>query len=267
MPVEKNERPSVALVTGAGSGIGAATAKRLASDGMKVALLDINAEGLRRTADAIKGEVLTLQVNIADSAAVDAAVDKVVDRLGTLDAVAHIAGLTTQPEVKKRVGEVLAAAGDGPAGLRTTLELTNEQWSEVMRVNLDGSFYVTRAALRHMIPQRRGALVLTSSMAGVSGFAGSPHYSASKAGVIAFVQSVSREVIGFDIRVNGVAPGPVATPMRQSGPTSWQRRFPLPIGRDAQPEELASVIAFLLSDDASYIIGETINVNGGALAV
>lgn len=261
--------PATGLVTGAASGIGAATARRLAGEGVRLALLDIDERGVHEVAASLPGSV-PLVADLADVAAVDGAVQEAVLALGRLDVLAHVAGLDTHVDLKRKVAEKRQAnaATPGPAGLDTTLEITDGEWARVMGANLNGTFHCVRAVLRTMIPQRSGAIVTVSSISGVSGAIGNAaHYAAAKAGVIGFTQAVAKDVIGFGIRVNTVAPGAVDTPMQARNPPFSKALLVTPIGRQATAEEIAGVIAFLLGPDAAYIVGETVNVNGGLLMV
>lgn len=250
----------VAIVTGAGSGIGAGVAERLRADGAEVVAVDRDAGALHAVAGAIGG-VLEIVVDIADSEQVGAAVETVVERYGRIDVLANIAGVD-DPVAKALVGEQLAAG----APLDVTSQLSDEQWRRVVSINLDGTFHFTRATLRVMLPAGHGSIVNMASLAGVSGVAGIPHYSAAKAGIIGFTQSVAKEVADRGVRVNVVAPGAVITPMTERS-RAVGMSVPAPIGRWADVSELAAVVAFLAGDESSYITGETINVNGGVLAV
>jgi 3-oxoacyl-[acyl-carrier protein] reductase len=255
---------AVALVTGAGSGIGAAVARRLGADGARVAGLDVDLAAADETVAGLPGGV-AVAADVADSAAVDAAVAEVEATVGPIALVAHAAGIDADRRLKERLAEHRRALerGEGERGFRGVVDLTDEQWDRVLRINLDGTFYVVRAALRVMIPRRRGAIVTTASTAGMSGNAGISHYSASKGGVRLFTQSVAREVAPFGIRVNTIAPGTTATPMFGRTPDSERLVATTPIGRVADADELAAAFSYLLSDEASYIVGETMNVNGG----
>lgn len=255
---------AVALVTGAGSGIGAAVARRLTSDGAVVAALDIDLGAASATVEALgRGGAFT--ADVADSRAVDAAVEDVERTLGPIELVAHAAGIDADRGLKQRLAEHRRelTSGTGERGFRGVVDLTDEQWQRVLRINLDGTFHVVRAALRSMIPRRRGAIVTTASTAGMSGNAGISHYAASKGGVRIFTQSVAREVAPFGIRVNSIAPGPTATPMFGRTPDGEQLVASTPIGRVATADEVAAAFSYLLSDEASYVVGETMNVNGG----
>lgn len=255
-------------VTGAGSGIGAAVARLLTSCGARVAAMDYDADSIEALARDLPS-IIPVRVDVSDSAAVDAAVTKATKALGHLDGFAHAAGVDANLSIKQRVSEYRTRPSDAErTGFDGVVELSDEEWRRVMSVNLDGTFYCVRAALRQMIPRRTGSVVAVGSMAGMSGGLGISHYSASKAAVRVFAQSVAREVAGYGIRVNVVAPGPTDTAMlRRTPAASLGAAGNIPLGRSAQPEELAEVICFLLSDASSFITGETVNANGGMLTV
>ena len=234
---------AVALVTGAGSGIGAAVARRLAPTAPGSPASTSTSWRRRTTVPSLPGGV-AVAVDVADSSAVDAAVAEVETTVGPIALVAHAAGVDADRGLKERLAEHRRALerGEGERGFRGVVELTDEQWDRVLRVNLDGTFYVVRAALRVMIPRRRGAIVTTASTAGMSGNAGIAHYSASKGGVRLFTQSVAREVAPFgirvqhdrtrhdghpDVRAHARRRRGWSRPRRSAGsptPTSWRRR-------------------------------------------
>jgi 3-oxoacyl-[acyl-carrier protein] reductase len=252
----------VAVVTGGGSGIGAATCRAFHAEGARVAVLDRDGEAAATTAGTLDGAI-AVTVDIADSAAVDAAIGAVVEAFGTVDVLANFAGVD-DPEAKARTA-ARRAAGEP---LDVTATLTDEAWRRMMSVNLDGSFYVLRAALRVMTARRSGSIINMSSLAGVIGAAGSPHYSAAKAALIGLTQSVAREVAPLGVRVNAVAPGPVLTPMLgRTTATSSTALPPVPMQRFADPEEVATVAVFLASADSSYVTGDVIHIDGSLRAV
>ena len=219
-------RDRVALVTGASRGIGAATAERLRRDGWRV-----------ETAERGTG------VDLGEPGAGAAA----VERLDRIDAVVCNAGTTARAGV---------------------LEVSREEWDRVIAVNLGGVFEVAQAAARRMVDTGGGSIVLVASlMSFVGGYNIAP-YTASKGGVAQLAKAMSNELAGRGVRVNAIAPGYVETEMAESL-EDWKRReveARIPLGRFAQPEEIADVIAFLLSDDARYITGAVIPVDGGFLA-
>jgi 3-oxoacyl-[acyl-carrier protein] reductase len=234
-----------ALVTGAGSGIGRATARALVSEGAAVLAADVNP-----IADA---EVTALIVDVSDAAQVDRA----VDAAGPLDVVVHCAGVD-DPLAKQRIADC-AAAGEP---LDIAMTLTDERWRRQLSVNLDGTFHVLRAALRIMVPRGHGAIVVIGSSAAFDAPAGYGHYAAAKAGVHALCQSVAKEVVDRGIRVNVVAPGPTDTGMAARTPPAL-RASNAGAGRYARPEEIADIALFLASDAAANLSGAVLLANGG----
>lgn len=230
--------------------------------------MDIDSARLEQVAARIP-DALQLPVDFSDSANVDAAIKEVVSHFGRLDWMAHVGAVDVEQEIKKRTGQRIIDVAEGrEAGFDATMELTDAQWHRMITINLDGAFYCIRAALREMIPARYGSIVAVSSLGGITGPRGTAHYSAAKAGVLALTRCVAKEVIGYGIRVNALAPGAVDTPMLARSPEAfWKGAAAAPIGRPAAPAEIAEAISFLLSDSASYIAGETLNVNGGALTI
>jgi len=238
-----------ALVTGAASGIGRATAILLAGRGAAVACFDVNADGLAETAAAIGERALPIPCDVTDLAAVEIAVSQAAADLGGLDAVANVAG----------VGDF---TGD-------VAEIAPEEWARVLAINLTGPFHVSRAAIPHL-RAAGGAIVNVSSQFGLVGCLASPAYCASKAGLIGLTRAMAIDHTEEGIRVNCVCPGPVDTPMlawtdatpgltaRERGRTQGRNLS----GRSGRPEEIAATIAFLLSDDVGFMSGSVVAVDG-----
>ncbi|MER5177307.1 SDR family NAD(P)-dependent oxidoreductase [Streptomyces sp. NPDC002896] len=249
----------VAMVTGAGSGMGAAVARQLAAEGARaVVLADVNGEAAEVVAkDLPAGRALALDV--ADAAAVDGAVEDVLREHGRLDLLVHAAGVD-DPEAKQWIADALAE-GRPP---EVTDRLADAAWRRVMRVNLDGTFHVLRAAVRAMRAAREGAIVVIGSSSAFDTPVGYPHYAASKAGVHAMSQAVAKEVIASGIRVNVVAPGPTETGMAARTPAALRTGLADARVRPyATPEEIADIALFLASDAAANLVGAVLLANGG----
>jgi 2-hydroxycyclohexanecarboxyl-CoA dehydrogenase len=239
----------IALVTGGASGIGAATARRLAAEGARVGVADLNEASARSVASEIDG--LAVHMDVADAGSAQAGVAAIEDALGPVDVLVNNAG-TDRFAFFVNTDEAL--------------------WDFVLGVNLRGTIAVTHAVLGGMQQRGRGAIVNVASEAGRVGSQGSVVYSAAKAGVIGFTRAVARESSRFGVRVNAVAPGPIDTPLLNAAPEELgELGERLKAGmiaatsmrRIGQPEEVAAAIAFLASDDASFVTGQTINVSGG----
>lgn len=238
----------VAIITGAGKGIGKAIAERLASEGAKVAVCDIDKELAERTAEEIRNkyqtEAVGIYVDVANEELVNSMVEEVIKTFGKVDILVNNAGITRDDLL---------------------MRMKEEDWDKVIAVNLKSVFLCTKAVVRHMIRQRYGRIVSISSVIGLRGNVGQTNYSASKAGIIGFTKSAARELAGRNITVNAVAPGYIATEMTERLPEDVKENMlkQVPMGRPGTPEDVAGVVAFLCSDDASYITGEIIRVDGG----
>ncbi len=238
-----------ALVTGGASGIGAATARRLAAEGARVAIGDLNEQGAREIASELDGFGFVLDV--ADAESVRAGVAAAVREIGEIDVLVNNAGT------------------DRFAFFVNTDE---QLWDFVLGVNLRGVLAVTHAVLPAMQERRAGVIVNVASEAGRVGSQGSVVYSAAKAGVIGFTKAIAREAARYRVRCNAVAPGPIETPLLNAAPAMLGEigeRLKkgmvdaTAMGRSGEPGEVAAAIAFLASDDASYVTGQTLNVSGG----
>ncbi len=206
-----------ALVTGGAGGMGAAIAARFGEEGAAVAVVDLDLAGASTVAAGLE-RGLALQADIGSSPDVDAAFAAATSALGPIDVVVHAAGLDD-----RRTKQQLAEPREGP--LNVTLNMSDEQWHDQIRVNLDGTFYVVRAALRGMIPRRQGSIVTIASIGGITGCF-MVNYCAAKGGVLALTRSVAQEVWSQGIRVNALAPGQIDTPMLRRNP---QATSPSPV--------------------------------------
>jgi 3-oxoacyl-[acyl-carrier protein] reductase len=259
----------VAVVTGGGSGIGEAICVRLGSEGARVAVLDVDEDAAKLTADLVGG--IAVRTDVSDSASVDSALADVELELGPADLWVNNAGIPSTAQAERvipRAEQQLAEAASG-AEITTPLDavvrLPDEEWRRMLAVHLDGTFYGTRAAARSMAPRRSGVIVNMASICGIEGCPGYPHYSAAKAGILGFTRAVAKELAVQGVRVNAIAPGYIeaATAGLQGHAVRTALRLQTPLGRFGRPEEIAATVAFLASDDAGFFVGATLDANGG----
>jgi 3-oxoacyl-[acyl-carrier protein] reductase len=263
----------VALVTGAGSGIGRAIALRFAEEGAHVVVNDVDLARAEETVAALgKGGGQAIRADVADSAQVRAMFARVERDLGRLDVLVNNAGIgQTSEEEQVRLGKIAEArVGEAMAGeIQThwdvTVNMSDEMWRRMLAVHLDGTFFCTREALRLMGRVNRGVIINLSSVAALSGLDTVPHYSAAKGGILSFTRAVAREVGSRGIRVNAICPGYIATPMTASVTPIVQKVIlsRTPLGRWGEPEEVAATALFLASDDSSFYTGQWLSPNGG----
>jgi 3-oxoacyl-[acyl-carrier protein] reductase len=239
----------VAVVTGAAQGIGRAIAESLARDGADVAVADVDAGRSQETVAAVEKlgrRALNVKVNVAEWNDAKAMAEHVVKEWGKIDILVNNAGITR----------------DG-----LLLRMKEDDWNVVLQVNLNGTFHCTKAVLQPMTKQRYGRIINIASIVGVMGNVGQANYAASKAAVIGFTKTVAREYASRAVTVNAVAPGFIDTAMTQGLSTDVKDMLQkqIPLGRLGQPEDIAAAVRFLASDEAAYITGQVLHVNGGML--
>jgi 3-oxoacyl-[acyl-carrier protein] reductase len=252
----------VAVVTGGGSGIGEAICVRLAAEGARVAVLDVNEEAAALTATLVSG--IAVEADVSDSKSVEHALEQVEAKLGPVDVWVNNAGIKGGAHAAR-----ISERAERQEALDALVRLPDDEWRQMLAVHLDGTFYGTRAAAQSMAPRGSGAIVNIASVCGIEGCTGFPHYSAAKAGILGFTRAVAKELAVQGVRVNAVAPGfidtatseAVDTPLRQA------QRTRSPLGRFGRPEEIAATVAFLASDDAAFFVGETLSAHGGIVTV
>jgi 3-oxoacyl-[acyl-carrier protein] reductase len=251
-----------AAVTGGGSGIGEAICIRLAADGARVAVLDVNAAAAALTAKLVDG--VAVEVDVSDGASVARALEQVERELGPVDVWVNNAGV----QATEQAARIADRARDGQP-LDALVRLPDEEWRRMLAVHLDGTFFGTRAAAASMASRGSGAIVNVASVCGIEGCTGYPHYSAAKAGILGFTRAVAKELAGQGIRVNAVAPGFVDTAASQRIENELRdaQRARTPLGRFGRPEEIAAAVAFLASDEAAFFVGATLSPNGGIVTV
>ncbi len=237
----------VAIVTGSTRGIGQAIAEELARQGAKVVISGRNGERAQQVAAAIQeagGEAIAVQADVSHMADAQRLVKETLDRWGRIDILINNAGITRD---------------------NLLLRMSEEEWDTVLQVNLKGAFNCTKSVTRQMMKQRQGRIINITSVVGQMGNAGQANYAASKAGLIGFTKSVARELASRNITCNAVAPGYIQTDMTAAldDAVKDSLKQQIPLGRLGTPEDVARVVAFLCSDDAAYITGQVINVDGG----
>jgi 3-oxoacyl-[acyl-carrier protein] reductase len=265
----------VALVTGAGPGLGGVIAQAMAREGARLVVCDIDAGALAGTESALQAlgaDCLALRCDVSDSAAVDALFAQAAGRFGTVDIlVNNAARVPTSPaeEQRRNLHYRYVTTPMPRQALGIVASLSDEDWLKWWGVNMHGAFYCTRAALRLMLPQRSGKIVNIASIAGLGvGSAHSPGYSATKAGLISLTKTTALDVAGANVYVNAIACGGVLTPpfedyLARADAEQKNRLFQMiPLGRIGRPEEYASLAVYLASDE-HYLVGQVISPNGG----
>lgn len=233
-----------ALVTGASGGIGSAIAKALAGQGARVALSGTREDALKAVQSELGGDAVVLPCNLSDAAAVDALVPSAVDALGQLDILVNNAGVTRD---------------------NLAMRMKDEEWDQVIRVNLEAAFRLSRAALKPMMRAKFGRIISITSVVGVTGNPGQANYAASKAGLIGMSKALGQEVASRNITVNTVAPGFISSAMTDALPEAQRDALlgRIPAGRLGAGADIAAACVYLASREAGYVTGATLHVNGG----
>ncbi len=238
---------TIAVVTGAARGIGQCIAVELAAEGADLVLCDLEEDWLgesKAKIAALGRRAVTIGMDVSDADSVEAGMKRAIEECGRIDVLVNNAGITKD---------------------MLLLRMSEEDWRAVLDINLTGAFLCTKAVMRGMMKQRRGAIVNLASVIGLMGNAGQANYAASKGGLIAFTKSVAKEMASRGVRANAVAPGYINTAMTDKLPDQVKEQMTglIPLGRMGEPEEVAKVVAFLASDEAGYMTGQVISICGG----
>ena len=241
-----NLEGQTALITGAGRGIGKTIALKLAESGADIVLADMSPEvaEVRVEVESLGRKCLTFEADVTDLEAIETMVKKIIEELGSIHILINNAGITQD---------------------NLFMRMKPEQWSKVIDVNLNGVFNVSKAVIRPMIKQQSGKIINISSVVGFSGNPGQVNYSSTKSALVGFTKSLAREVGARGVTVNAVAPGFIDTAMTQALNESQQEAIlqQIPLGRMGDANDIANAVAFLASEEASYITGTILHVNGG----
>ncbi len=237
------------IVTGAGSGIGKAIAKRFAEEENLVAVCDVNLESVNRIAKEIEimgAKSLPYKVDVSNFTEVSETVKKIAENFGGIEILVNNAGITKDTLL---------------------LRMSENDFDKVIAVNLKGTFNFSKACSKYLIKEEWGRIINITSIIGEMGNAGQANYAAAKAGIIGFTKSIAKELASRKITVNAIAPGFIKTPMTESLPENIKENYRkiIPLGREGEPEEIANLCLFLASEEASYITGQIIRIDGGML--
>ena len=234
-----------ALVTGASGGIGSAVVKALADHGARVALSGTREDALKKVQAELGGDHVILPCNLSDAAAVDALVPQAVEALGgKLDILINNAGVTRD---------------------NLAMRMKDEEWSDVIRINLEAAFRLARAAMKPMMRAKHGRIISVTSVVGATGNPGQANYAASKAGLVGMSKALAQEVASRGITVNCIAPGFIASPMTDALPDAQKEALlgRIPAGKLGEGQDVAAAAVYLASREAAYVTGQTLHVNGG----
>ena len=233
-----------ALVTGASGGIGSAICQALAGQGARLAVSGSNVDKLEAFRGSLGGEHVAIPCNLGDADSVEALVPAALEQLGKLDILVNNAGVTRD---------------------NLTMRMKDDEWADVIRINLEGAFRLMRAASKPMMKARFGRMISVTSVVGTTGNPGQANYAASKAGLVGMSKSLAQELASRNVTVNCVAPGFIATPMTDILPDAQKEALNarIPMGRMGEGGDIGAAVAYLASREAGYVTGQTLHVNGG----